>query len=100
MKFTSKVVFVSYLLISFFSIAEDPMTMPIADVHLHVYDCKKAYINPNDMLEKLERNNVKWAGGVGDGVIKSSEKSLEIDILAPLDNVIGLEFLSNVAMKL
>ncbi len=67
MKFNSKVVFASYLLISFFSIAEDPMTMPIADVHLHVYDCKKAYINPNDMLEKLERNNVKWAGGVGDG---------------------------------
>ena len=58
MKFNSKLVLVPYLLISFFSIAEDPMTMPIADVHLHVYDVKKngkkiAYTNPIDMLEKL-----------------------------------------------
>ena len=67
MKTLLRIYLLTIVLISNFSYSEDPMTMPIADVHLHVYDCKKAYINPNDMLDKLERNNVRWAGGVGDG---------------------------------
>jgi hypothetical protein len=47
--------------------AADWKTVPIADVHRHVYDNQFEHTSASLVLEQLKRNNVLWAGGVGDG---------------------------------
>ena len=39
-------------------------TVPIADVHLHTYSRNGP--NAEDVVEKMNANNVRWGGGVGD----------------------------------
>ena len=56
--------------------AEEWQTMPIADVHLHVFNNPSDYIDAEFIIEKLKSNNIKWAGGVGDGGNKKIRKFL------------------------
>jgi hypothetical protein len=42
--------------------ADDPKTMPIADVHMHVYENMDA----EEHLVRMKENNVRWGGAVGD----------------------------------
>ncbi len=37
--------------------------LPLADLHLHVYGIRTS--TPDRLLEAMQRNNVRWAGGVG-----------------------------------
>lgn len=39
--------------------------IPIADVHMHVYNTSHSS-DPSYFLHQMEKNNVQWAGGVGD----------------------------------
>jgi predicted TIM-barrel fold metal-dependent hydrolase len=41
---------------------DDPKTMPIADVHMHVFETMSA----EDHLVRMKKNNVRWGGAVGD----------------------------------
>jgi hypothetical protein len=38
-------------------------TLPLADMHLHVYGMRTS--TPDNLLDAMQRNNVRWAGGVG-----------------------------------
>ena len=40
-------------------------TIPIADVHMHVYSASYSS-DPSYFKHQMEKNNVQWAGGVGD----------------------------------
>ena len=40
-------------------------TVPIADVHMHVYNPTHSF-GPSYFKYQMEKNNVQWAGGVGD----------------------------------
>jgi len=57
----------SFLMICVSSLAssqetDDPKTMPIADVHMHVYETMSA----EEHLVRMKENNVRWGGAVGD----------------------------------
>jgi hypothetical protein len=56
--------------------AKDWLTMPIADVHRHVYNGPHEHTSVADVLDSLKRNNVRWAGGVGDGGRSQLRKAL------------------------
>jgi predicted TIM-barrel fold metal-dependent hydrolase len=45
--------------------AELAKTIPIADVHMHVHNTPRTP-SPNNFKNLMEKNNVQWAGGVGD----------------------------------
>jgi hypothetical protein len=47
--------------------AEDWRTIPIADVHMHVYHKGRESTDSETLIKKAKDNNVRWAGGVGDG---------------------------------
>ena len=40
-------------------------TIPIADVHMHVYNTSHSS-GPRYFMHQMEKNNVQWTGGVGD----------------------------------
>jgi len=61
-----KFVLIGMFISSAAAIAEeniDPKNMPIADVHMHVYERKHS---PDDQLIRMKENNVRWGGAVGD----------------------------------
>ena len=64
-------VFMNFILFSMSSYAqpteqefEMARAIPIADVHMHTY--VKSRLSSSWYLERMDQNNVKWGGGVGD----------------------------------
>ena len=61
-----KFVLIGLFISSAAAIAEeniDPKTMPIADVHMHVFEREHS---ADDQLTRMKENNVRWGGAVGD----------------------------------
>lgn len=65
--FKNKLLIAAFIAVPLTANAADWRTVPIADVHRHVYDNRFEHTSASQVLEQLKRNNVRWAGGVGDG---------------------------------